>query len=273
MAERTYLSICAIYRNEARYLREWIAFHRLVGVDRFFLYDNTSTDADREALAPFVESGVAVVHDWPHSPGQLVAYEHCLRNYRSESRWIAFIDVDEFLFSPTYREVPDLLRDYEEFPGVVVNWAMFGTSGHRAPPAGLVVENYLRRTDNEIFNRHIKTVVDPSRVAHFCTPHFFTYRGGPGVDENRQAVPPRNYTDGVSFARLRVNHYVTRSEDEFRRKLATETADFGRLRPDSEGRTARFLARLDEVRDQTMLRYVEPVRASLARLDADGLSA
>ena len=39
-----YLAVCAIYRNEAPYLREWIEFHRLVGVERFFLYNNESTD-------------------------------------------------------------------------------------------------------------------------------------------------------------------------------------------------------------------------------------
>ena len=27
-----YLAVCAIYRNEGPYLREWIEFHRLVGV-------------------------------------------------------------------------------------------------------------------------------------------------------------------------------------------------------------------------------------------------
>ena len=35
----TYLSICAIYRDEAPYLVEWIEFHRLVGVEHFYLYD------------------------------------------------------------------------------------------------------------------------------------------------------------------------------------------------------------------------------------------
>jgi hypothetical protein len=33
----SYLSICAMYRNEAPYLREWVAFHRLMGVERFYL--------------------------------------------------------------------------------------------------------------------------------------------------------------------------------------------------------------------------------------------
>ena len=53
-AERTgaYLAACTIYRDDADYLPEWIEFHRLVGVERFFLYDNGSTDDHLEVLAP-----------------------------------------------------------------------------------------------------------------------------------------------------------------------------------------------------------------------------
>ena len=49
-----YLSICAIYRDEAPYLAEWIEFHRLVGVERFFLYDHMSQDHHLEVLAPYL---------------------------------------------------------------------------------------------------------------------------------------------------------------------------------------------------------------------------
>jgi hypothetical protein len=69
---RAYLSASTIYRDAASYLAEWIEFHRLMGVERFFLYDNGSTDGHRDVLAPY-ESGhpVATVADavrrlpWP----------------------------------------------------------------------------------------------------------------------------------------------------------------------------------------------------------------
>src|SRR5204863_3517556 len=123
-----YLSIVAIYRDEASYLREWIEFHRIVGVERFFLYDNFSVDDHREVLARYVEEGLVVVHEWPVFPGQIQAYDHCLAVHGEESRWVAFIDTDEFLFSPAGDPLPNVLRDYEEFPGVIVNWATFGSS-------------------------------------------------------------------------------------------------------------------------------------------------
>ena len=130
-----YLAICAIYRDEAPYLREWIEFHRLVGVERFFLYNNLSTDDHREVLAPYIEEGIVVLHDWPRRPGPDPGLRRLPRGPSRRARWIAFIDLDEFLFSPTGSRSPSCSRDYERWPGVVVNWAVFGTSGpsHDAP--------------------------------------------------------------------------------------------------------------------------------------------
>src|SRR3954454_3236476 len=131
-----YLSVCAIYLDEAPYLREWIEFHRLVGVERFYMYDHESTDDHLAVLAPYIENGTVVVQEWPIQPGQLEAYDHCVATHGDETRWIACIDIDEFLFSPTLRPVSEILPDYEQHPALAVNWAMFGTSGHLTKPEG-----------------------------------------------------------------------------------------------------------------------------------------
>src|SRR5215212_862463 len=102
-AGKPYLAVCAIFRWEEDYLREWVAFHRLMGVQRFFLYDNSGGDSHLEALQPFIDDGSVVRHRWDVHPGQGAAYDHCLENHGAEARWLAFIDCDEFLFSPTGR--------------------------------------------------------------------------------------------------------------------------------------------------------------------------
>src|SRR5688572_26300793 len=142
---KPYLAICAVYRNEGPYLREWIEFHRHVGVERFFLYNNRSTDDHLDVLQPYIDAGIVVWEDFPEFPPQLKCFEECLATHRDDARWIAFIDIDEFLFSPTERPVSEILRDFEEHPAVGVNCLAFGTSGHQTPPPGLVIENYRRR--------------------------------------------------------------------------------------------------------------------------------
>jgi hypothetical protein len=257
---KPYLSICAIYRNEARNLAEWIEFHRLVGVERFFLYDNRSADDHAEVLAPYVEDGTVVVHDWPLYPGQVESYNRCLEEHRCDSRWIAFLDVDEFMFSPGGLSVSQVLTDYEEFPGVGVNWVMFGTSGHKETPPGPVIESHvLRGREPWSFIKHI---VDPARTVRCNTVHAFAYDFRTAVDENKVPITVKaGRTQFTSVSRLRINHYYLKSEAEGRAKLATP-------KPDGGGeRTFEFDAldrELSEERDEEILRYAPRLHAALA---------
>jgi len=172
-----YLSICAIFKDEAPYLPEWIEFHRLVGVERFFLYDNLSGDGGRGVLEPWVRAGVVSISDCSTplgQGGQGLAYADALERARGRTRWLAFIDLDEFLFSPGPTPLPDVLREYEEHPGVVVNWQVYGSSGLAAKPDGLVIESFVKRARMQwVRNRRIKSIVYPTRALRPIGPHFF----------------------------------------------------------------------------------------------------
>jgi hypothetical protein len=157
---------------------------------------------------------------------------------------------------------------------------MFGASGHATQPQGLVTESYVRRTEQASHNRAMKCVVDPRRVRNFCLAHFFRFHGEPSVvvDENHRPVEgrpgsPFSKTDEVSFERLRVNHYVTRSEEEFRRKQLRVRVDNGRPWELSENQITRLLKVLDEVEDRTIQMYLPALREELARVDGSAVAS
>jgi len=258
----TYLSVAAIYRDEAAYLREWIEFHRLVGVERFFLYDNFSTDDHRAVLAPYLDSGEVVVHEWPVFPGQVPAYNDAIKRHGPESRWIAFIDIDEFLFSPTGQPLPEVLAEYEQWPGVLANWAMYGSSGHATKPEGLVTESYVMRSADEDARRMAKSIVDPSRVERCGGAHFFLYKEGSAVDEHKHPVP-YGRTEPASWEKLRVNHYFTRSLEEARRKLSRRRPTTGAVRKAALRRLEESDRALNAVRDEAIARYLPELRRRL----------
>jgi hypothetical protein len=254
-----YLAACSVYLNEAPYLREWIEFHRLVGVEHFFLYDNGSTDDHLEVLAPYIDDGIVTLHEWKASPlVQRDVFDHALRAYREDARWIAFLDLDEFLFSPTGASVAELLRDYERWPGVAVNWAIFSHSGHRARPEGRVIESYSLRDRQE--TGLVKSIVDPLRTVRCVDAHWFTYDYGLPVDENGWPLS-EGQSRSCSFERLRVNHYASRSRDELRDKLE-RGAGWKHLhrwrKRDLEGE-------LDLVRDDAIARWMPELEAALGR--------
>ncbi len=251
-----YLSICAIYRDEASYLREWIEFHRLVGVERFFLYDNLSEDDHREVLAPYVSEGIVKSYDWPLFPGQMQAYDHCMSGDGAESRWIAFIDLDEFLFSPTGAPVPDVLREFEHLPGVGVPWAVFGPSGHKTRPSGPVIENYTSRSKAPRTIAWFKSIVDPRRTFRARGPHVLVYK-------EREDFPGP-VPQFVPFDVLRINHYWTKSEAELWRKLATPRAHSGKPSGIPPKRAMNLTSSDNSVFDDTILRYLPALRKALA---------
>jgi glycosyl transferase family 92 len=268
--EQPYLAACTIYRDAASYLAEWIEFHRLAGAERFFLYDNGSTDDHRDVLAPHVEDGTATVHEWPlpflgrrgRAGAMQRAFDHCLLTHRDDARWIAFLDLDEFLFSPAGTPIPELLPEYEQYAALCVSRAEFGTSGHRTRPDGLVIENYVHRRpvrpDQQVAS---KSIVDPRRAVHCLSAHTFVYSEGVPVDEHRRPVDQLDARGlkPVSWSKFRVHHYASRSEEELEQKVE----QWQRI---GSTRSARAVTpgRLGE-RDETLVSYGPAVREAIER--------
>ena len=258
------LAVCAIFRDEARHLAEWVTFHRLVGVERFYLYDNRSADDWRAALAPELAGGVAEVVDWPHDRGQLSAYADCLDRHRADTRWIAFIDVDEFLFSPTGRSLPAVLRAFRTWPGVAVCSRYFGFGGQDEAPDELVTASYLMRAADDFEpNTWVKSIVFPRMTKSPADiPHHFLYRDSrPAAGEDGAPVTGADRIPPTADV-LRINHYYTRSRAEYARKLGAPSGwgDRGEhLRTDDPRLPP------DDVRDEAILRWVPALRRELER--------
>lgn len=142
-SEPVYLSVCAIFRNEAPYLDEWIRFHSQNGVAKFFLINHKSEDNYAEVLEPWVANG-SVILIQASTDDQVIEYNEVLKKFGSRTKWLAFIDIDEFLFSPTGDTLPGRLALYPDVAAVFVYWRLFGSSGNLFPPQGGVIENYLQ---------------------------------------------------------------------------------------------------------------------------------
>ena len=220
---RDYYSLAVIVKNEARYLREYILFYEATGADRIYLYDNDSTDELMNVLDPFLKSGFVIYRKWPGRNVQAGAYRDALRRTRSRTKWLAFIDADEFLFSPK-GSMPDQLKAYEKYPGVGANWVVYGPNGHERRPDGLVMDEYTTTLEeiNSGFNCHIKSIVQPKQVFLVYHPHFAVYKGkGYAVGEDFVPLDNRS-TRAFSLMNnreiFRINHYNSKSLEDLREK-------------------------------------------------------
>lgn len=218
-----YLSLTAIMQNEGLFLKEWIEFHRLVGVEKFYLYDHESTDNTHDILKPYIDKGIVSYFYTSMKSPLIECYLNSIRNFCSKTYWMIYIDLDEFIFPVKKNSLPEFLKDFENYPSVGAGWLIYGSSHHNERPKGLVTENYTSRapigTGEFDPNRHIKSIIKPRSFTYPLTPHHFSPKNVslPPVDENKAPLsgPFRGKNAEWTFNQIRVNHYCTKSREDW----------------------------------------------------------
>ena len=217
-----FISICAIMKNEGKNISEWINYHKLIGIEHFYLYDNNSTDNTRDLCEAYKDIVTYKLWDYK-TPCQLDAYMDCVSLYKEDSEWIAFIDIDEFIVS----EIPlqNLMEDYKDYSALGVNWLIYGSSKHESRPEGNIIDNFIYRSTEDFDpNRHIKTIANPRKIKSTWNPHSFSYTDGHCVTENKELID-YPLTPTHSSKLIHINHYYCKSKEDFNAKQLRARVD------------------------------------------------
>ena len=218
---RFYLAVCAIAKNEGPYFKEWIEWHKSKGVEKFYIYDNESSDCTKEVLDPYIKSGIVEYTYFPGYKVQLTAYDDCLKKHRIDTRWIALIDLDEFIVPIKDKTIPDFLHRFEPFPAVEINWLVYGSGGAKKKTPGTMMERFKQHSQYcNILNRHVKSIVNPRRVFTMIGCHEAARISGRAADSHGNPIK-KNFRDREPQQDIiRINHYAVKSFEEFLDKQA-----------------------------------------------------
>ena len=221
---KDYVSILATIKNEAPYIKEWIEYHRMIGVDRFYIYDNDSTDNIKEVLKDYIKSGIVIYNFFSGIGKQLDIYEDGINRYGANTFWMAIIDLDEFIVPAKSYDIITFLKDYEQYPAIAVNWIQFDGNNHIKKPEGLVIENYKRAfLPEHPLNQITKSIVQPKYVYEYLDAHHFQYTNGMAVNENFEYSTGRDMPNSIN--KIRINHYATKSLEEYKQKINKKDND------------------------------------------------
>lgn len=226
-----YLSLCCIVKDENDYLAEWLDYHRRIGVEHFYIYDNGSKMPARNVIDALGYSEFVTVTGIPGQNMHVKAYQHCLDNFGYKSRWIGFIDMDEFIVPKNESaNLPQLLEKYMGYGGLGLSWLIFGSNNHIEKPAGSQLENFTMRSEVSFPpNRHIKSIVQPRYVQSAYKSHCFKFKPG-YTCVNEHFVPIEEALADVSVDTIQLNHYYCRSLEEYRQKVERGISDTKRKR-------------------------------------------
>lgn len=222
MKKKHFLTFATNFKNENPYLKEWLDYHLLVGVDHFYLYDQDGGDEAMEILRPYVEKGVVTRHPWTHYDGTKydrptkfyqrnknhMAFAHCASTYRKEFQWVMKIDVDEFLYPMGDKE--SLLNwlktvDSRNIKGCKIPRINFGSNGLQKMPNQGVLKSYTKRERD--FSDH-KDLANGDFLgnnrfafsAHWW--HYKLFKHGRFLSK----------TEEIGW---RINHYYIKSKEEY----------------------------------------------------------
>lgn len=212
--------VVAILKDEARFVDEWLAYHRLLGAEHFVLYDHDPALGLRDFVAPHEE--YVTVIDWPGRfedlPGrdaQTKAYAHAVAGVASRYEWVAFIDVDEFIVLRKQPDLPSFLRRFGDCGAISLQWHSFGHNGFYRDPPGLVTASLTRRARTP--GRMGKSITRTVAIADIPSAHYCELKRG-----YRRVDPSRQVMRGSRLANTEVahiNHYMTRSFERWMHRV------------------------------------------------------
>jgi hypothetical protein len=277
---KVYLTLGAIVRDQAHYVKEWLTFYYVIGVERMVIVLHQCRDDTEQQIRslPFFSTHIKLyrvnVSSSDTSPVQVGTYKRIFAEWGPSTEWLMIADADEFYFGTVEDHLPTVLGRYEDYGGLAANWVMFGPDGHVLRPQGLVTESLLKRLPLDSgYNRSIKVVNRACDVLMPLSPHTCLTRR-PIVTENYESRFIGTYgllphADArPSWDIVRCNHYFVRSMEDWVEKAHRGSCNGGNKQINREYHLAtmsmfsNFINCKEE--DTAILRFVPRIKEVLS---------
>ncbi len=139
-------------KNEGPYIVEWVAYHRMLGINDMLVFTNDCDDGTDQILERLDEMGLvrhipnpSILHQNVRHHIHLVRYiNHFPRLRRSD--WVTHLDADEFVRVKTGgRRLKDLFEALPDAHIISLSLHSFGSCGENEISTGLQIEKFIKR--------------------------------------------------------------------------------------------------------------------------------
>lgn len=150
-------------RNEAPFLLEWVAYHKVIGCDRIVVVSNDCTDGTSELLDALHAAGEIYHVAQTVGPTQSAQGEAARianeQGLLEGSDWATWLDADEFLNIHVGRgHVEDLIEAIGPRHGILLHWRLFGDGGNMRFNGRFLSEEYTDAyKDDSYLHLNLKT--------------------------------------------------------------------------------------------------------------------
>ena len=166
---RNKIAICAIAKNENLYIRDWIEYHKNLGIDKIYLYDNNDLNGERfeSVIKDYIDSkyvtvfnrrGIekGLVYDKNNINLQCQCYIETYNNLKTygDFQWIFFIDIDEYI-NIKKGTLKEYLKSekYKNYDTIIFPWVIYDDNNKLTYEKGSLINrfpNKAKHTNKEV---------------------------------------------------------------------------------------------------------------------------
>lgn len=303
VAERPKVVLVSAMRNEGPFLLEWVAYHRVIGIDRIVVISNVSTDGMDELLEALAKAGevtfLRTSPGWGVAPQEAAVQAFETEVGYCEGTWYLWLDADEFLnVHVGDRTAQALVAAVGPAQALMLNWRLFGSNGNDSFPGRHLSADFVGASKlGFVANLETKPLFRHGpKLAGFSANAAGLPRLVPGVGATAEdclggngkpldlhsprtvawlegrPLPGRNNLasrNEFGWNLAQINHYSVRTPDHFRLKAARGRGmvSTGPKRPNIR-HTASYFDRFDrnEAEDRSILHWEAAVTDKLEHL-------
>ena len=224
------LCMCSIVKEENLYIKEFIQHYKLLGYNRFYLYDNNDNNGEKleDVISEEINSGLASIINFRNYRGgnggqQMAAYYNCYENNNNNCNWISFFDIDEYLILDSkFISLQQLLNNkrYQNCEGILINWKIYHDNNNLEyknisikQRFTEVKKNFRDKISKSIVRGKLSKNLNRTYSAHSLWNNIkYCNTLGKNISYRLSLNPP-------SFSYAHLNHYYTKSISEFCKKI------------------------------------------------------
>lgn len=141
-----------LYTNDdSQRITEWIAYHQLIGINHFYIYAyHEDPTLFYQQLLPYLNASSPCVtyYHYPEPGNAHQAFCHFFRNYAHETKWILWLNIDEFLCFKKVDTIQEFMQpEYQEIDTIYFNLCHYGHNDFDTVPEGDILLNYTLRSN------------------------------------------------------------------------------------------------------------------------------
>lgn len=288
-------------RNEAPFLLEWIAYHRVIGFDKIVIMSNNCDDGSDVILESLASN--TIVRHVPHLPQDGESAQSSAARAANElavlaeGDWAIWLDADEFLVVNVGQgKIDDLIHAASGKSGVLIPWRIFGDGGQTSFGGRFISSSHSLASRRRFKgNREIKTFYQKSdavvgfaqiginrpRIARGSNPGLDTFLSARGETLVKSKIN-MDWLAGIDFGKTnlihpdergyklaQINHYIVRTPEHFLLKRKRGRGwKAGKEGESNDRHTEKFYKAMNrnDVQDVRILRHETAVGEEIASL-------